>query len=76
MVDKLRELVDALRRRAAGLKAAANGCSSEDVFDRFVLRVRADEVERCADAIEAAATEAEEAAAEAAEEARAPEGPH
>lgn len=50
-MGELRDLVDALRERVAGLKEAASDCSRAD--DRFALSVRADEVDRCAAAIDA-----------------------
>ena len=51
-MDELRELVEAFRRRIAGLKEVAGLCSI--AADRFALLGRADEAERCAAAIEKA----------------------
>ena len=53
-MDNLRDLVAALRRRGAGLKAAATDCSPDSREDRLALQVRADEVARCVAAIEEA----------------------
>ncbi len=44
-MDKMRELVDGLRKRVDGFKEAAKKCSTTE--DRFVLQVRADEAEHC-----------------------------
>ncbi|MDE3097343.1 MAG: hypothetical protein KGK07_15250 [Chloroflexota bacterium] len=56
-MDKLHELVDALRKRVAGLKEAASLCPLGE--DRFALQVRADEAERCAEVVEKTAASME-----------------
>ena len=49
-MHKIHELLDTLRKRASGLKEAANECTS--AAGRFALQVRADEARRCAEALE------------------------
>ena len=51
-MDKLQKLIDGLHKRVDGFKQAAKKCSTAE--DRFVLQVRADEVERCIIKIEKA----------------------
>lgn len=50
-MEKLRNLVDLLRKRSLGFKTASDKCHAPE--DKLALCARADEVDRCVAAIEA-----------------------
>lgn len=58
-MDKLRDLAEALRKRAKKLKEIASACAPAQ--DRYALEIRADEAARSAAAIEALLPKNEEA---------------